>query len=106
MKICHLILKNKYYDAIKAEKKDTEYRDNTEYWRRRILGVNPSGSDQATHVTLHRGYTSETMTFEIDYLVVPKPEEIDKKIEIHLGQPMPIIFSDGFESRTKWPGGF
>jgi len=84
MKVCHLVLKHKYYDLIKTGKKDTEYRDNTKYWRRRILGANASGSDKATHVTFHRGYTSETMTFEIDYLVVPKPEEIDKKIEIHL----------------------
>jgi len=84
VKVCHLILKYKYYDDIKAGQKDTEYRENTEYWRRRILGANSDGSDQATRVTLHRGYTSETMTFEIDYLVVPKPEEVDKKIEIHL----------------------
>lgn len=85
MKICHLVLKHEYYDLFKSGEKDVEYRDNTEYWRRRILGIDKSGIDQATHVTLHRGYTNETMTFEIDYLVVPKPEETDKKIEIHVG---------------------
>ena len=77
-KTVHLILIGYYYDLIEKRKKDTEFRDNTEFWRKRIL--------DAEIAILHRGYTKETMTFEIDYLVVPKPEEINKKIEIHLGE--------------------
>lgn len=77
MKVCHLVLEHKWYDLIKAREKDVEFRDNTEYWRQRIL--------DAELVKFSRGYTKESMTFDIDYLVVPKPEEIDEKIEIHLG---------------------
>jgi len=84
MKLCHLILKHKYFDLVKSGEKDIEYRDNTAYWRDRILGIQKNGSDQATHVCLHRGYTSTTLIFEIDYLIVPTC--LNKKIEIHLGK--------------------
>lgn len=78
MKICHLILKHKYYDLIDSGKKTIEYRDNTPYWRKRIL--------DADAVTLHRGYTNTTMTFMIKFKV-PK----EKQIEIHLGGRLNIL---------------
>lgn len=34
--VLHLVLKHQYYDAIDRGEKTVEYRDNTEYWRRRI----------------------------------------------------------------------
>lgn len=75
----HLILKHEYYDAIdRGGEKDVEYRENTEYWRKRIIGKES--------VTFHRGYTNQTMTFAISYLVVPEKDEREYYIEIHLGQ--------------------
>ena len=56
---CHLILKHKWYDAIERGEKDKEYRKNTPYYQKRLLPEN------IRFVTLHRGYSSVTMTFEI-----------------------------------------
>lgn len=69
----HLVLKHKYYDLIDAGKKKIEYRDNTPYWRKRILDKD--------FVTFHRGYTNETMTFRISVLAVD-----EKQISIWLGE--------------------
>lgn len=77
MHTVHLVLKHKYYGAIDRGEKTVEYRDNTDYWRKRILNKR--------HVTFHRGYTKEIMVFEIDYLVVPEINE-SVQIEIHLGK--------------------
>lgn len=76
----HLVVKHKFFDAIKDGKKHEEYRDNTPYWRKRIFGTRPDGSEQKTLVTFHRGYTKTTMTFEIDYIVW------GEQVEIHLGK--------------------
>lgn len=70
---CHLILKYGFYDRIKEGMKKTEYRDNTEYWRKRIRG--------RKFVTFHRGYSKETMTFEIALIT-----EDEEQILIHLGK--------------------
>ena len=88
MKAVHLVLKHQYYDAIDNGEKTVEYRDNTDYWRKRILGKHRSGMMVATIAIFHRGYTNQTMSFLIDYLVVPKPHEVDQQIEIHLGKRM------------------
>jgi len=70
-KICHLILKHKWYDAIDRGEKTVEYRRNTAYWRRRILDCD--------RVVFHRGYTSTTMTFEMAFKALHEGQ-----IEIHL----------------------
>jgi len=38
MKILHLNLNGEYWDQIKARKKDFEYRLQTEFWKRRLVG--------------------------------------------------------------------
>ena len=72
---CHLILKHKWYDAIERGEKDKEYRKNTPYYQKRLLPEN------IRFVTLHRGYSSVTMTFEI-----LKKEKTRKIITTHLGK--------------------
>ena len=72
MKICHLVLMGRYYDAIESGPKSIEYRRDCQYWRKRLL--------DATHVTLHRAYTNITMTFKIKKIV------LSTQIEIHLGE--------------------
>lgn len=75
----HLALKHKYYNQIERGEKKVEYRDNTLYWRVRI--VKPWCSNGGNTVTFHRGYTNTTMTFKISSLVIN-----GDKIELHLGE--------------------
>ena len=69
----HLIFKFKWFDFIACGKKRIEYRRDCEFWRKRLEGKE--------FVTLHRGYTKNTMTFEIK-----KKETVRGIIEIHLGE--------------------
>lgn len=75
MKIAHLVLKGKYYDAIKQGQKRNEYRENTPYWRKRLMG--------ATHIVFHRGYTDITMMWTVQDADFPWDPEED--IIIRLG---------------------
>lgn len=70
----HLTLKYHWYDEIESGKKNIEYRDNTPYWRKRIIENNPN------IVIFHKGYTSRIMKFEISRIIVDV-----EFIEIHLG---------------------
>lgn len=81
----HLVLKHKWYDMIESGEKPEEYRENTPYWRTRLLGspfsifyVHPSRRpvrlpmEEGKTVTFHRGYTNTTMTFDIEFLAFGK----------------------------------
>ena len=70
--ILHLVLMHRYFDAIDRGEKTVEYRENTEYWRRRIVG--------AQKIVFHKGYTKVTMTFLIKDVIFN-----GDKIEIWLG---------------------
>jgi len=79
IEVLHLVLKGKYYDAIERGEKRCEYRDNTPYWRKRILEKDPNV------VVFHRGYTNQTMAFRIackvvlpDRIVIVLGDRIDK----------------------------
>lgn len=70
-KILDLVLKQKWYDMIDAGIKREEYREDSSYWRRRLLipqalssTIQP-GYKSYTHVRFHRGYTSTTMLWSI-----------------------------------------
>ena len=82
IKTIHLVLKHKWYDMIESGEKPEEYRDGTPYWAKRLLGcptfvAQPARAglcvflpiEEGTTVTFHRGYTSTTMTFEVDSLL-------------------------------------
>lgn len=82
MKTIHLVLKHKWYDMIESGEKLEEYREWTEYWRKRLLGypifvMQPTRSvqrvtlpiEEGATVIFHRGYTSTTMTFQVDSLL-------------------------------------
>ena len=69
--IIHLILKKQPWNQIANGEKTHEYRDNTEYWRKRIIGKRI--------VIFHMGYSKETMMFEI------KQIDVDEQITIALG---------------------
>lgn len=55
-----LVLKGHWYDLIANGKKRVEYREIKPYWTRRLF------SHPFTHVRLRRGYTNESMLFEIE----------------------------------------
>lgn len=58
--IIHLVLKGKWYDMIKSGEKKEEYREITDYWRKRLEG------ESIYNVIFHRGYTNkETMAFGV-----------------------------------------
>ena len=79
MKTLHLVLKHKWYDMIASGEKLEEYRACEEYWIKRLFGATRCVFAPARQsvrqklpvmkwktVTFHRGYTSTTMTFEIE----------------------------------------
>lgn len=56
-KIVDFVLTHHWYDLIKSGEKRIEYREDTEFWRKRIKGK--------TQVRFRRGYTSTSMLFNI-----------------------------------------
>lgn len=69
----HLILKYCWFDLIESGEKTVEYRDATDFYRRRLEGKNK--------VCFHRGYSSVTLTFYIE-----KTMEVGGLIHIFLGE--------------------
>lgn len=82
----HLVLKSQWYDMIKNGIKEEEYREIGQYWFTRIFRklkndhfevfyndkkkvtniiTYPDFKTNFTHVCFHKGYTSETITFDI-----------------------------------------
>lgn len=67
----HLVLKGRYFDEILAGTKNVEYRDNTEYWRKRILKWwDLFGAPFLRLVVFHRGYTNQTITLEVSCIKI------------------------------------
>ena len=71
-KVLHLVLQFKWFDLVASGKKRIEYRRDCEFWRKRLEGKK--------FVTLHRGYSKNTMTFKIE-----RRKTVKGIIEIHLG---------------------
>ena len=71
-KTCHMVLMHKWFDLIDKGLKKVEYRRLCDYWLKRL--------EDADRVTFHRGYTSQTMTFEIEHIT------LSDHIEIKLGK--------------------
>ena len=72
----HLVLTHHWFDEVKSGRKRIEYRKTTLYWYKRIWAKWCAGQQIKT-VTFARGYTSETITFDvtaIDQGKCPYPE--------------------------------
>ena len=75
-KILHLNLYRKYFDAIADGTKTTEYRDKTDYWKRRI-------EDREYDVIKFRnGYAKDAPTMLVEY----NGYDITDRYEIKLGK--------------------
>ena len=60
-KILHLNLYRKYFDAIADGTKITEYRDKTDYWKRRIEGR------KYDIIKFRNGYAKDAPTMLVEY---------------------------------------
>lgn len=58
----HLVLKHEWFFLIESNIKKEEYREIKPYYEQRLSKENIKNFDK---VCFHRGYTSNTMTFEI-----------------------------------------
>lgn len=75
-KTLHLVLKSKWYDKIATGEKTSEYRECKSYWNKRFSGnkdlIDCFDDDYCRYnkVIFHRGYTAETMEFEVKNIFV------------------------------------
>lgn len=80
MTILDLVLKGRWYDLIKSGKKKFEYREVKPYWDKRLF------SKPYTHIRFRRGYTKETMLFELTGI-----ERVYEKNDLEL----PVVYKIG-----------
>ena len=75
-KILHLNLYRKYFDAIADGTKTIEYRDKTDYWKRRIEGK------EYDIIKFRNGYAKDAPTMLVEY----NGYNITDRYEIKLGK--------------------
>ena len=75
-KILHLNLYRKYFDAIADGTKTTEYRNKTDYWKRRIEGK------EYDIIKFRNGYAKDAPTMLVEY----NGYDITDRYEIKLGK--------------------
>jgi hypothetical protein len=65
-KVLSLVLKREYFDAILEGRKKIEYRDNTDYWRRRLDGRT------FDEVHFRNGYATEAPFMRVEFKGIRK----------------------------------
>ena len=75
-KILHLNLYRKYFDAIADGTKTIEYRDKTDYWKKRIEGK------EYDIIKFRNGYAKDAPTMLVEY----NGYDITDRYEIKLGK--------------------
>ena len=75
-KILHLNLYRKYFDAIANGNKTIEYREKTDYWKKRIEGR------EYDIIKFRNGYAKDAPTMLVEY----KGYNIGKEYELKLGK--------------------
>ena len=75
-KILHLNLYRKYFDAIVNGTKTIEYRDKTDYWKKRIEGR------EYDIIKFRNGYAKDAPTMLVEY----NGYDITDRYEIKLGK--------------------
>lgn len=85
----HLILKAKWFNAIKDGGKREEYREKTPYWEKRLMKTHGLYKSVKIFdaICFHKGYTKTCITFKWQYLGIGrgKPEwgaPIDRNVFI------------------------
>jgi hypothetical protein len=64
--VLHLNLHREFFDAIAEGKKKTEYRDNTPYWRSRLVGR------EYTEIVFRNGYATRAPLMRVEFLGIRK----------------------------------
>ena len=82
MKILHLNLYRKYFDAIVNGTKTIEYRDKTDYWKKRIEGR------EYDIIKFRNGYAKDAPTMLVEY----SGYDITDRYEIKLGKIIEVNY--------------
>lgn len=103
VKILHLVLKKKWYEMQERGEKTEEYRELTEYWRKRLIDQETLRAKPYTHVCFHYGYTQRCFINRIDSITIgmglPEwgaPEDHDVFIIKHHREPSPFVVGKDF----------
>ena len=75
-KVLHLNLYRKYFDAIVNGTKTIEYRDKTDYWKKRIEGR------EYDIIKFRNGYAKDAPTMLVEY----KGYNVGEEYELKLGK--------------------
>lgn len=70
VKILHLPLKAKWYEMQERGEKTEEYRELTEYWRKRLIDQETLRVKPYTHVLFRYGYTKRCFIHKIDSITI------------------------------------
>lgn len=70
IKILYLPLKAKWYDMQERGEKTEEYRELTEYWRKRLIDQETLRAKPYTHVCFSYGYTRRRFIHRIDSITI------------------------------------
>ena len=104
VKILHLVLKKKWYDMQERGEKTEEYRELTEYWRKRLIDQETLRLKPYTHVCFHYGYTQRCFINRIDSITIgmglPEwgaPTYREVFIIKHHREPSPFIVGKDFK---------
>lgn len=66
METLHLVIKHKWFDMIASGEKIEEYREMTNYWKKRIWNKR----SVIGYVIFHRGYTNVTIKCFLHYVAI------------------------------------
>jgi hypothetical protein len=80
--ILHLKLHREYFDAIAVGSKKTEYRDNTPYWRSRMV------DREYTEIVFRNGYATQAPLMRVQFLGVRKDRP--NRFAIRLGRILEV----------------
>ena len=83
-KILHLNLYRKYFDEIAEGTKSIEYRDKTDYWKRRIE------NRKYDIIKFRNGYAKDAPTMLVEY----KGYTVGKEYELKLGKVLEVQYND------------
>ena len=90
MKILHLNLYRKYFDAIVNGTKTIEYRDKTDYWKKRIEGR------EYDIIKFRNGYAKDAPTMLVEY----NGYDITDRYEIKLGKITEVNYNGKEQQRN------
>lgn len=95
MKVLNLTLYKRWFDEIKSGYKKIEYRDNKEYWRKRLFIEFPYRAKKFDVILFRNGYGKKSPSVTITHKNTFYNHALDK-IEIILGD---TIFDDASLTR-------